>query len=271
MGTGLPQCQDPQPGLVTPPRYPRTCPPAAAGAPPLPCAWGCAGAGIGAPSPSGPSGRAAVAQRAPRCATATGAGGTTGVVPSASAARPQPGGRGEQRGARGRRGGTALPSVPTHLPGAGVSQGAAVDLVQDVPGQHHLVHLRLAPREHLGDKDSAVHVPGSAAEPQLSPRDPARLPSSSTHDISPKHGMQGKATSWTARTGKAGLMGRKAPKTAPMLSTGCLFPFLGHFQCCDDQIPLQSGEEDTEFLPKHHPLCSAWDCLINTAHLKESG
>lgn len=28
-----------------------------------------------------------------------------------------------------------------------------------------------------------------------------------------------------------------------MLSAGYLFPFLGHFQGCADQIPLQNGEE----------------------------
>lgn len=85
------------------------------------------------------------------------------------------------------------------------------------------------------------------------------------------HRMQGKATSWAADTGKAELMGRKAPRTAPVLSAGYLFPFLGHFQGCADQIPLQSGEEDQEFLPEHHPQRSARDCLIRTAHLKESG
>lgn len=60
----------------------------------------------------------------------------------------------------GSGGGIHQPSVPTHLPAVGVSQRAAVDLVKDVASQHHLVHLRLAPGEHLGDKDSAVHIPG---------------------------------------------------------------------------------------------------------------
>lgn len=66
-------------------------------------------------------------------------------------------------------------------------------------------------------------------------------------------------------------MGRKAAKATPMLSAGYFFPFLGRFQGCADQIPLESGEEDQEFLPEHHPQGSAWDCLINTAHLKDSG
>lgn len=73
-------------------------------------------------------------------------------------------------------GDTHQPSVPTHLPIVGISQRAAIDLIEDVTGQHHLIHLRLALREHLGDKDPAIYISGGAAEPQLSPRDPAQLP-----------------------------------------------------------------------------------------------
>lgn len=95
-----------------------TCPPAAAATPPHPGAGGCAGAGSGAPSPSGPPGRAAVAQRRPRRASATGASGRRAAVPSASAAQPQPGGRGEQRGAGGQnRGAHPSPLSPPTCPG----------------------------------------------------------------------------------------------------------------------------------------------------------
>lgn len=100
------------------------------------------------------------------------------------------GSRGEQGAGEG---GTPQPSVPTHLPREGVSQCATIDVIEDVTGQHHLVHLCLALGEHLGDKDSAIQVPGGAVEPQFSPRDPAWLRFCTIHNISPIHGMQGKA------------------------------------------------------------------------------
>lgn len=170
-------------------------------------------------------------------------------------------------------GGTRQPSVLTHLPAVGVSQRAAVDLVEDVAGQHHLVHLHLALREHLCDKDSAVHVPGGAAKPQLSRGDPAHLPQPfrTISDVSLIQGGREKPPHKQQILARLNRWGEKHPRQPRCSQQSISLPFWGSFEHLGVQTLLQSREEDQGLLPEHHPQRSARDRLVSDAHLEESG